>query len=210
MNFTRRLIFNLVFFVLLLLFLIVLRRGHRSQTAGRSAPRWCSRRKAVWWSSTAADPFTRTLAKVMGDNDAKEVQLRDLLRAIEAAKDDKRIERVLLRVDELQPSGYARCAKWPRRCRGCARRASRSWLSASSTARRSTCWPRRPTRSIWIRWAACCSKAWPATASTTARACRTSSAWTCICSGWASTSRRPNLSSSMPHRRSPRKPICSG
>ncbi len=54
-----------------------------------------------------ADPVTRALARVLGDRSAEEVQLRDLLRAIEAAKDDKHIERVLLQLDKLQPGGLA-------------------------------------------------------------------------------------------------------
>ncbi len=32
----------------------------------------------------------------MGDNGAEEIQLRDLLRVIESAKEDKKIERVVL------------------------------------------------------------------------------------------------------------------
>jgi protease-4 len=43
----------------------------------------------------------------MGGEREEEVQLRDLLRALDAARDDKRIERVLLRVDRLEPTGYA-------------------------------------------------------------------------------------------------------
>ena len=54
-----------------------------------------------------ADPATRALAKALGDKSAEEVQLRDLLRAIEAAQKDEKIERMLLRVDQLQPTGYA-------------------------------------------------------------------------------------------------------
>lgn len=106
MNFTRRLIFNLVFFFLLLLFLIALGAGDRVKPLGeRTTLVIAPQGRLVEQYST--DPFTRALAKAMGDDDAKEVQLRDLLRALDAAKDDKRVERVLLRVDELQPSGYA-------------------------------------------------------------------------------------------------------
>ena len=43
----------------------------------------------------------------MGDNGAEEIQLRDLLRVIESAKEDKKIERVVLELDKLQPSGFA-------------------------------------------------------------------------------------------------------
>ena len=55
----------------------------------------------------SADPVSRALAKALGDKSGEEVQLRDLVRTIDAAREDKNIERVLLRVDGLQPSGYA-------------------------------------------------------------------------------------------------------
>jgi protease IV len=55
----------------------------------------------------STDPAMRALAKLTGDESAEEIQLRDLLRAIDAAREDKKIERVLLRMDKLQPSGYA-------------------------------------------------------------------------------------------------------
>ncbi|WP_256775946.1 MULTISPECIES: signal peptide peptidase SppA [unclassified Stenotrophomonas] len=111
MNFTRRLILNLVFFGLLLLVLIlfVVAMG-KSATAGKSlqdrttlviAPEG----KLV--EQYSADPVSRALAKAVGDNGADEVQLRDLIRAIEAARDDKKIERVVLQLDKLQPSGFA-------------------------------------------------------------------------------------------------------
>ena len=56
----------------------------------------------------SAEAASRALAKMFGD-DGKggEVQLRDLLHVIDEAKDDKRIERVLLRVDRMSFSGYA-------------------------------------------------------------------------------------------------------
>jgi protease-4 len=55
----------------------------------------------------SADPVSRALAKAVGDNGAEEIQLRDLLRVIESAKEDKKIERVVLELDKLQPSGFA-------------------------------------------------------------------------------------------------------
>src|SRR5690606_23889399 len=48
----------------------------------------------------------RALAK-MGGRDVPEVRLRDLLRVIEKAAGDERIERVLLRTDRMSFSGYA-------------------------------------------------------------------------------------------------------
>lgn len=109
MNFTRRLIFNLVFFGLLLLLLLGMLygaiAGRNAQLQGRTtlviAP------EGTLVEQYSSDPASRALAKVMGDKSAAEVQLRDVLRALDAARTDKRIERVLLRVDELHFSGYA-------------------------------------------------------------------------------------------------------
>ena len=110
MNFTRRLILNLLFFGLLFLLLIgfiaaVGKGGGVQPLQERTTLVIAPEGKLV--EQFTADPLTRTLARSLGDRSAEEVQLRDLLRAIEAAKDDKHIERVLLRLDKLQPSGMA-------------------------------------------------------------------------------------------------------
>src|SRR5690606_21533649 len=52
------------------------------------------------------DPGMRALS-LLGGTGVREVQLRDLLRALDAARTDDRIERVLLRVDRMGFSGYA-------------------------------------------------------------------------------------------------------
>ncbi|MGH8060521.1 MAG: signal peptide peptidase SppA [Pseudoxanthomonas sp.] len=110
MNFTRRLILNFLFFGLLFLclalFLVAVGRGNGVKpTLERTTLVIAPEGKLV--EQYSSDPATRALAKAFGDKNAEEIQLRDLIRAIDAAKDDKNIERVLLRVDQLQPSGYA-------------------------------------------------------------------------------------------------------
>ncbi len=110
MNFTRRLILNLLFFGLLFLVLIVfvaaVGRGNGVQPLKERTTLVIAPEGRVVEQFTA-DPVTRALAKALGDSAAEEVQLRDLLRAIEAAKDDRHIERVVLQLDKLQPSGQA-------------------------------------------------------------------------------------------------------
>ncbi len=110
MNFTRRLILNLLFFglLLLLLVLVVVAIGRGTgvkplmdRTTLVIAP------EGSLVEQYSADPLMRAVSRAMGDTSAEEIQLRDLLRTIEAAQQDKRIERVLLRVDGLYPSGYA-------------------------------------------------------------------------------------------------------
>ncbi|MCD9085653.1 signal peptide peptidase SppA [Stenotrophomonas sp. SY1] len=111
MNFTRRLILNLLFFGLLLLALMVFvaALGMSASSAkvlqDRTTLVIAPEGRLVEQYST--DPVSRALAKALGDSNAEEIQLRDLIRAIEAARDDKKIERVVLNLDKLQPSGFA-------------------------------------------------------------------------------------------------------
>lgn len=106
MNFIRRLIFNLLFFFLLLLFLSVVFGGRgapgplKEDTALVIAP------EAELVEQFSSDPLTRSLENAAGRGPSQ-VQLRDLLRVLEAAKDDDRISRVLLRVDRMSFSGWA-------------------------------------------------------------------------------------------------------
>ena len=110
MNFTRRLILNFLFFGLLFLFLVLflvaVGRGSGVQPlTERTTLVIAPEGRLV--EQFSADPVSRALAKALGDKSGEEVQLRDLVRTIDAAHEDKNIERVLLRVDGLQPSGYA-------------------------------------------------------------------------------------------------------
>ncbi|HVJ36844.1 MAG TPA: signal peptide peptidase SppA [Stenotrophomonas sp.] len=110
MNFTRRLILNLVFFGLLLLFVMifvaVMARGNGVKPLlDRTTLVIAPEGKVV--EQFSADPVSRALARAVGDKGADEYQLRDLVRAIDAAREDKHIERVLLDLDKLQPGGFA-------------------------------------------------------------------------------------------------------
>ncbi|HEY5851837.1 MAG TPA: signal peptide peptidase SppA [Lysobacter sp.] len=105
MNFTRRLVLNLVFFLLLFLFLVLVLSGPRGKplldrTTLVIAP------EGTLVEQYSSDPLTRALGKALGERGG-EVQLRDLVRALDAAGKDKRIERVVLDLDELQAGGFA-------------------------------------------------------------------------------------------------------
>jgi protease-4 len=104
-NFTRRLVFNLVFVLVLLLVAGALMSDGGHPLLPRTTLVIAPEGKLV--EQYTSDPASRALARALGDNGAGEVQLRDLLRAIDAARDDKRIERVLLRTDRMEFSGYA-------------------------------------------------------------------------------------------------------
>ena len=105
MNFTRRLILNLLFFLLLIVFIALLGAGERitpllDNTTLVIAP------EGALVEQYSQDPVSRALSRAMGGGGG-EVQLRDLLRALDGAADDKRINRVVLRLDQLQGGGMA-------------------------------------------------------------------------------------------------------
>ena len=111
MNFTRRLILNLLFFGLLFLvlivFMIAVGKGASSAKVLEDRTTLVIAPEGRLVEQFSTDPVSRALAKALGESNAEEIQLRDLVRAIEAAKDDKKIERVVLNLDKLQPSGFA-------------------------------------------------------------------------------------------------------
>ena len=112
MNFTRRLILNLVFFGGLLLLLILLAAG--SLFGSRSGPQPLTKGTTLVIAPEgrlveqfSTDPVSRALGKAMGDAGTGEVQLRDLLAVIDGAAGDERISQVVLELDKFQPSGFA-------------------------------------------------------------------------------------------------------
>ncbi|MFZ7096680.1 signal peptide peptidase SppA [Luteimonas dalianensis] len=106
MNFTRRLIFNLIFFALLLFVLALLATGDRTKPLlDRTTLVIAPQGRIV--EQYSIDPVSRALSRMSGDSSNVQVQLRDILRAIEAARDDARIERVYLNLDGLQGTGTA-------------------------------------------------------------------------------------------------------
>jgi protease-4 len=104
-NFTRRLVFNLLFLLLLVLVIAAIGAGERAaplleRTTLVLAP------EGRLVEQYSLDPATRALNRTLGEN-AGEVQLRDLVRALDAARTDTRIERIVLDLDGLQADGMA-------------------------------------------------------------------------------------------------------
>jgi protease IV len=103
LNFTRRLIFNVIFVILLIAFVAALRSGApllRSRTTLVLDPKG-----AIVEQYTVA-PAQRAFSGILGDA-PKEVQLRDLVDVIDAAAADTRIERLVIVPDEIQSAGFA-------------------------------------------------------------------------------------------------------
>jgi protease IV len=103
LNFIRRLALNLIVLVLLVILLVALfSPGPRlhDRTTLVLAPR------GALVEQFSSDPAGRAVSRLMGES-PREVQLRDLLRAIDEAAADKRIERLLIRPDRLSGGGLA-------------------------------------------------------------------------------------------------------
>ena len=105
LNFTRRLVFNLLFLLIVILVIAAIVNTDRAgPLPGDNTLVIAPEGRLV--EQYTADPVSRALARALGDEQL-EVQLRDVLRALDHAKEDDRIERVYLRVDRLQPTGFA-------------------------------------------------------------------------------------------------------
>ncbi|MFI4969094.1 MAG: signal peptide peptidase SppA [Lysobacterales bacterium] len=103
LNFTRRLVFNLLFAILLAAFIGAF-FASRPTLGPRTALVLDPSGAVVEQYST--DPTQRALSNLAG-NESREVQLRDLLRVIDAAAKDARIERIVLIPDEVEGIGLA-------------------------------------------------------------------------------------------------------
>ena len=107
LNLVRLVILNLVFFSLLFVFLLLLTAGVAGSRMERTLQNdtvLVIKPQGQLVEQYSIDPLQRALAGLSG-NDPKQVQLRDLVGAIDAAAKDKRISRILLLPDDLQPSG---------------------------------------------------------------------------------------------------------
>ncbi len=100
---SRRLAANLIFLLLLVWMLAALVKDGptlKQRTALVIAP------SGALVEQFSADPASRAVSRALGE-DVQEVQLRDVLRAIDAAREDERIERIFLRADGLTSAGMA-------------------------------------------------------------------------------------------------------
>jgi protease-4 len=104
-NITRLVIINAIFFGILAIFLIALLvGGHVNKVEDKTVLVLAPEGALV--EQYSADAFSRTIARMSGDG-VKQVQVRDLVRAIDAAAKDTRISQIVLRTDKLQAGGFA-------------------------------------------------------------------------------------------------------
>jgi protease-4 len=108
-NVVRLVILNLVFFSLLFVLLLLLTAGmagSRMQRTLQNDSVLVIKPQGQLVEQYSIDPLQRAMASLSGD-EPKQVQLRDLVRAIDAAANDKRITRILLLPGDLQGGGFA-------------------------------------------------------------------------------------------------------
>lgn len=106
LSFTRALVFNLLFLLVLFLLLAALLAGPSVKPIGEKTALVLTLDGQLVEQFTSS-PIDRFLAEAAGDDAGTELQLRDLLRAIEGAKDDDRIQRIVLLTDGFSASGMA-------------------------------------------------------------------------------------------------------
>ncbi len=108
-NVVRLLIINAVFFFLLLIVLLLVVGGVAGSRAAHEVADGSVlvlKPEGQLVEQYSIDPAQRALAQLSG-NKAEQVQLRDLVGAIDAAAKDKRISRILLLPDQLHAGGFA-------------------------------------------------------------------------------------------------------
>ena len=105
-NFTRRLVLNLLFLlVLVIVVVIMLSGGKLTPLESRTTLVFAPEGRLV--EQYTCDVLSRNLARATHSRDCQEVRLRDVLSALNAARTDKRIERVVVNLQDMEPSGFA-------------------------------------------------------------------------------------------------------
>ncbi len=101
---TRRVVFNLIFLAVLLLLILTLFGLGKPRLEAGSTLMFAPDGDIV--EQYSADPSERVFAKLLGE-EIREVQLRDILKALRSAQDDPNIGRVVIRTERLGGVGVA-------------------------------------------------------------------------------------------------------
>jgi protease-4 len=111
-NFANTLVFNLVMLFLLVVLLVLLSLG-RTATTNRGLQSMQDKTalvldlKGSLVEQYTSSPLKRAFAEASNSDEDRELQLRDLMRALKLAKDDANIQRVVLLTDGFGVSGFA-------------------------------------------------------------------------------------------------------
>ena len=146
-NIARLVIINLIFFGILLVILVA--AGHGTpEVAPNSALVLKPDGQLV--EQYSIDPASRALARMTGQ-DTGQVQVRDLVAAIDAAAHDGNIKRILLEPDQLQAGGFASLEEIGAALDRFRAAGKQVYVWSAAWTRASICWPRTLTASCSIR-----------------------------------------------------------
>jgi protease-4 len=111
-NFVNHFIFNVIMLLLLFLVLLAIGAGFAAKSGGGLRPLQDRTALVLDLKGTLVEQYTsaplqRAIAEATGDDENRELQLRDLTAAIEAARTDTRIQRIVLLTDGFEVSGFA-------------------------------------------------------------------------------------------------------
>lgn len=111
-NFANHLVFNLVMLLLILVVLALIGVGLSARAGGGLKPLQDKTAlvldlKGALVEQYTSAPLERAYAQATGGDEGRELQLRDVLRAIKAAKDDSHIDRMVLLTDGFNVAGFA-------------------------------------------------------------------------------------------------------
>ncbi len=111
-NFANTLVFNLIMLLLLVVLLALISLG-RTATTSRGLQSMQDKTalvldmKGTLVEQYTSSPLKRAFAEASNNDEDRELQLRDLTRALKLAKDDANIQRVVLLTDGFGVSGFA-------------------------------------------------------------------------------------------------------
>ena len=111
-NFANHLVFNLIMLLLIVLVVAAIGIGISAKSGGGFHPLQEKTALVLDLKGTLVEQYTsaplqRAFAQASGGDEGRELQLRDLLKAIKAAKDDPKIPHLVLLTDGFNVAGFA-------------------------------------------------------------------------------------------------------
>ena len=111
-NFANHLVFNLIMLFLLFVVVMLVVIGNAARTGGgfhqlQDKTALVLDLKGTLVEQYTSAPIERALAQASGGDQGRELQLRDLVKALKAAKDDPKIQSVVLLTDDFDVAGFA-------------------------------------------------------------------------------------------------------
>ena len=112
-NFANHLVFNLImlFLLFVVVMLVVIGTAAKNGAGGfhvlQNKTALVLDLKGTLVEQYTSAPLERAFAQASGGDEGRELQLRDLLKALDAAKDDPKIQSVVLLTDDFNVAGFA-------------------------------------------------------------------------------------------------------